>query len=283
MIYILIPIHNRKGLTLACLASLKKQEYHDYRIIVIDDGSTDGSEESIKKTYPEITIIRGDGDWWWTKSINNGVCFALSHSKPGDFILTLNDDTEVEQNYLQALIDTSTSYQRAIVGSLVKNYYDPNVIQDAGVQTNWSKFLFSKRHSIGNETVNESVGALSGRGMLIPVEIFSNIGLFSRMLPHYSADYEFSARAKHHGAKIVMSYRAIVYSKDRLDPNGKEQEQPFWKKYFSRRSSSNIPMQIALASIGAPRIYLKIKCIGIILARFIRDLSFYAFRKVIIF
>lgn len=275
MIYILIPIRNRKELTLACLASLEKQTYRDYKFIIVDDGSTDGSGKAIRNLYPEATVIEGDGNWWWTKSMNKGVHFILPKAHSGDFILTLNDDVEVPPNYMQTLVDTSVAHGRAIVGSVVKNFYDHNWVQDAGVHVDWDKFVFLKQQDTDNKRINDNIDTLACRGLLIPLEVFHSIGAFSKMLPHYSADYVFSMRAKQYGFKIMMSYEAVVYSKDR--PGDKEF--PFWKRHFSRRSSSNAPMQIGLALLGAPSIYLKLKCTGIVLGRFVRALYFYLLKK----
>lgn len=275
MIYILIPIHNRKELTLSCLASLAKQSYKDYEFVIIDDGSTDGSGEAIKKTYPEATIIHGDGNWWWTKSMNEGMHYILEKSNPDDFVLTLNDDVEVDPTYLQTLLDVSISNDRAIVGSIVKNFYDHDWIQDAGVQIEWNKFLFPRLTIVNEQKINKDIEVLAARGMLVPIEVFRTAGLFSKALPHYGADYEFSMRAKRHGFTLMMSYEAIVYSKDR--PGDKER--PFWQTHFSRRSSSNIPMQIALALLIAPSIYFKLKYITIILGRFVRAFFIYLSKK----
>lgn len=275
MIYILIPVHNRKELTLACLASLAKQSHKDYELVIIDDGSTDGSGEAIKKSYPEATIIRGDGNWWWTRSMNEGMRYILGKSHPEDFVLTLNDDVEVDSAYLQTLLAVSISNDRALVGSIVKNFYDHSWIQDAGVQINWKKFMLPKLNSMDGKQVNKNIDTLACRGLMIPIEVFHAVGLFSKILPHYGADYDFSMRAKRHGFTLMMSYEAVVYSKDRRG----DKERPFWQKYFSRRSSLNIPMQIALAVRNAPSVSLKFKCVAIILARFLRAFFDYLFKK----
>lgn len=275
MIYILIPIYNRKELTLACLASLEKQTYRDYKFVIVDDGSTDGSGDAIKKLYPEATIIRGNGDWWWTKSMNEGMRFILPQSAPGDFVLTLNDDVEVAPDYLRTLLDISTANGRAVVGSIVKNFYNNKWVQDAGVHINWNKFVFLKLQDPKNKKINNDVDTLACRGLLVPVEVFHTIGAFGKMLPHYSSDYVFSIRAKRRGFRLMMSYEAVVYSKDR--PGDKEF--PFWQRYWSRRSSSNVPMQIGLALLGAPTVYLKFKCIAIVIARFMRAVVAYLFKK----
>lgn len=275
MIYILIPTHNRKELTLACLASCAKQTHMDYKLVIVDDGSTDGSAEAIKESYPSATIIKGNGTWWWTKSMNTGMRVILKKAKQGDFVLLINNDVEVGPAYLEKLVQTSTEHGRALVGSVVKNFYDHSIIQDAGVRAEWKTFHFPKYGFDPSEKINTRVDALSTRGILVPIETFWKVGLFTRMLPHYTADYDFSMRAKRHGFTLMMSYEATVYSKDR--PGDKQF--PFWQNYFSRRSSSNIPMQISFALIDAPTLILKIWCVALILGRFARALVVYLFKK----
>lgn len=274
MIFILIPIHNRKELTLACLASFTGQTYTDYELVIVDDGSTDGSAETIQKSYPSAIIIKGDGNWWWAKSVNEGVRYVLGKAQHNDYVLLINNDVEFEADYLEKLVAASVAHNRALVGSLVINFYDKNIIQDAGVRAQWNSFFFPKSDFDPSQKINRNIDALASRGVLVPVEVFQKIGLFSRILPHHAADYDFSMRAKRRGFTLVMSYEAVVYSKDR--PGDKQF--PFWKNYFSRRSSSNIPMQISFALLDAPTLKLKVWCVILIIARFIRAFFVYLFK-----
>jgi len=69
-IYIIIPVHNRKSLTLACLKNLKTNgDLQKYQVIVVDDGSSDRTAEEVAENYPEVTILKGDGNLWWTGAI----------------------------------------------------------------------------------------------------------------------------------------------------------------------------------------------------------------------
>lgn len=275
MIFILIPIYNRKELTLACLASFEKQTYTDYELIIVDDGSTDGSGEAIQKAYPSATVIKGSGSWWWAKSVNEGVRYILRKAQHNDYVLLINNDVEFEAGYLEKLVGASVAHNRALVGSLVKNFYNKSIIQDAGVRAQWNSFFFPKSDFNPLQKINKNIDALASRGVLVPVEVFRKIGLFSRMLPHHAADYDFSMRAKRRGFTLMMSYEAVVYSKDR--PGDKQF--PFWQNYFSKRSSSNIPMQISFALLDAPTLTLKLWCIALILGRFARAFFVYLFRK----
>ena len=64
-IYIVIPVFNRLKFTKDCLDSLRKQSYGEFKVIVVDDGSTDGTYQHLKENYPEVIVLQGDGNLWW--------------------------------------------------------------------------------------------------------------------------------------------------------------------------------------------------------------------------
>jgi len=90
----LITCHNRRAQTLACLEALYQNALsQDYslHVILVDDGSTDGTGEAVRELYPSVEIIRGDGNLYW----NKGMYRAFGHAMETGFdaYLWLNDDT----------------------------------------------------------------------------------------------------------------------------------------------------------------------------------------------
>ncbi len=77
----MIPVHNRKKLTRECLASLQNQDTKHFTVIVVDDGSTDGTSEMIRAEFPDTILLQGDGGLWWVGSINKGIRYALIRSQ----------------------------------------------------------------------------------------------------------------------------------------------------------------------------------------------------------
>lgn len=69
MLYIILPVNNRKETTKTFFDCLKRQTFQDFQIILIDDGSVDGTDKMVHSFYPESKIIYGEGTLWWAGSL----------------------------------------------------------------------------------------------------------------------------------------------------------------------------------------------------------------------
>lgn len=118
-IWICIPVFNRVDFTIQCLASLNHQNYKNFKIVICDHGSSDGTSERIKNEYPEIVLLSGDSSLWWTGAINVCVRYVFEHADIDDGLLTLNNDTELPSDYLQQLVNCSHQYPNSIITSVI--------------------------------------------------------------------------------------------------------------------------------------------------------------------
>ena len=98
-----------------CIQQLKKQTYKNIKIIIINDGSTDGTLNYLKVLMMIIFILLMAGDLWWGKSINEGFKFVLDKATSQDFILLLNDDTYFDENCVQYFLDDHRDLDRKII------------------------------------------------------------------------------------------------------------------------------------------------------------------------
>lgn len=261
MISIVIPVHNRREYTRQCLTCLVNQTYRNFQIIVVDDGSTDGTDDMIHREFSDVILLKGDGNLWWAEATNWGVRYAQAHQKPGseNFVLTLNDDTRVDSNYLQTLLDAYQLYKPCLIGSISVNSENPNKLEFAG--TSMELYTASGRHLAEDYKYNyqqlireksyiES-DSLPGRGTLIPMSVFSTIGLFnSEKYPHYMADIEFSLRARKAGHRLIVNTKSVV--QEFVDATGIQVEKgvsfrQFVNGFTSIKSSTNLTVRYHFA------------------------------------
>lgn len=215
MVHVLIPAHNNKPEVITVLACLERQRSVELDVLLVDDGSTDGTRDEVCRLFPMVHILSGDGSLWWTGANVIGVAHILGKAQDRDFILLLNNDVSMEDDYVSHLVECSESLGRALVGSTIvddqrRDRLMAGIRLDRRLRINQN----SDRATIEQSPRDVHVDVLPGRGTLVPVEVFRRIGTFNRRrLPHYGADYEFSIRAKRAGFRLAVSHDARVFAK----------------------------------------------------------------------
>jgi len=222
-VFVIIPVHNRLHFTRACLASLSEQRFRDFTVVVVDDGSTDGTQDALAREFPAVSVLTGDGTLWWTGAMNVGVDWAMRQGSEDDAIVTLNNDTLPPPDYFGHLHAAQETRPFALIGSLLVRAADRRTIVDGGVRVSWPTAKFTSDQEMepvpvvrSQHPVLYSVDVLSGCGTLIPVEAFKQVGLYDeRHLRHYAADYEFSRRALAAGFPLYVDKTSILYVHER--------------------------------------------------------------------
>jgi N-acetylglucosaminyl-diphospho-decaprenol L-rhamnosyltransferase len=214
-IYIVVPVFNRKFYTKRFLECMRKQTFRNFEIIVVDDGSTDGTAEMISAEFREVKLLRGDGNLWWTGAINIGIRYVMLRALAADAILIINDDLEVEPDYLEHLDGLWKSMPRTLIGSVTVDIRNPEVVYEGGFIVNWwtAKLTVLNRGEKLSKFDTEyqvDVSFLSGRGTLIPVQVFHDVGLYDDRHFQQCGDTELPVRAKKAGYCLVVSYSIIV-------------------------------------------------------------------------
>lgn len=209
-----IPVHNRWDYTAACLDSIREQSLPDWQVVVCDDGSTDGTSEKIAAAYPEVHLLQGDGSLWWSESTNRCVRHVLEHARPGDFVVTLNNDLVLSHDYLERMKNAVQAHPSAIITSASYDIEDRQRLVDPGQRLSW---LMAKQVWVDpGQRRDDGLAEVShapGRGTVFPTAVFERLGLFAAsQLPQYAADYDMSLRAARAGYKIYINYEARLYS-----------------------------------------------------------------------
>ena len=215
LVAILLAIHNNKEDTREFLENLKSITYPDYVVIVTDDGSTDGTEEMIKREYPEVLVLKGDGNFWWTRSTNIGIEKAIEIG--AKYVLLGENDHRVSVDFLSALVDTAENNARSITFSKVLDYSRQERIYCAGWKINWLKGGLCR---IGAGEVDKGQydvrydSKAANVNMLINTAFFKDLGMFDqKSFPQYWADTDFTYRAYKKGYRIIYEPSSIIWNK----------------------------------------------------------------------
>lgn len=236
-IYILLPVHNRKEITRGFVECLKAQTFSDYHLVLIDDGSTDGTAEMVQEYVPSTTVLRGSGNWWWAGSLQRGLDWLKVQQVSDDtLVLFINDDVSFARDYLECAICIMADKKGVLVLSRHKSTENGEIIE-SGVSADLRKLAFNIAASASQ------VNCLSTRGLFIHWMDVQEIGGFHpKLLPHYLSDYEYTIRAHKKGFKCETSAELLIEANSATtgyhiinDKNFRV----FVKKYFSVKSVSN--------------------------------------------
>jgi GT2 family glycosyltransferase len=214
-IYIVVAVFNRRTLTERLLHCMNSQSFRHFEIIVVDDGSTDCTAELIADQFPEVQVVRGDGTLWWTGATNVGIRHAMDRAGANDAILVINNDLEVGPDYLENLHRQWTSMPDTLIGSVAVDIENPDSIVDGGTIVNWwtakeRKLNVGQALSQFGTAYSAPVSWLTGRGTVIPINVFWRIGLYNAKHYQQCGDPELPVRAHAAGFRLVVSYACVV-------------------------------------------------------------------------
>lgn len=250
-----IPVHNRRSLTAACLESLLQQTRVPDQIVVVNDGSTDGTAEMIAERFPCVEVIHGDGNLWWTESVNRGVMHALQSG--ADVIVTLNDDTTFAPDMLAAMEDAAVRAPALVQGAAALDQSTGRIVYGA-MKADWGRGTYREVNPPGaEEPILQDTDVLCGRGLWIPRRVLEEVGLFrADKLPQALADYEFTQRARTAGFRLALNHGARVLLQDESVSShlrGRRGFRDFRRHLTSMTGAGNLRFFIRYAYMVAPR------------------------------
>lgn len=207
---------NGKEDTIECIESVRNMIYPNYEILIVDNGSTDGSQEAFRQKYPDIILIESAENFGFAEGNNIGIRYALK--KGTKYILLLNNDIVVDRTFLDELVKQAEMEQKVgIVGPKIYFYHEPNKIFSAGVKINlWTggaSLIWHNQIDKGQLEDVKEVAYVPGAAILIKKGVIEKIGLLDAKYFFYYEEADWCARAKKAGYSVICVPKAKIWHK----------------------------------------------------------------------
>lgn len=198
---IAIVILNWNGMadTMECLASVASIDYPDFRVVVVDNGSTDDSVAAVREAFPSVTLLETGANLGYAGGNNAGIRWALERGFDG--VLVLNNDTVVDKDLLHAFAAAQQRFPEAgVFGAKICYYAQPEVLWFAGGE--WRPHMLEFGH-VGKDLRDSAEYSeprafdyMTGCALYASAEVFRRVGLFAEefFLTFEETDWCYRAR-----------------------------------------------------------------------------------------
>jgi GT2 family glycosyltransferase len=201
----IITCHNRRLTTLSCLEALflcRLPEDLRLEVFLVDDGSTDGTSQSVIKRFPMVKIITGDSNLFWCRGMSLSWQMALT-SMP-DYVLWLNDDTILYSHAMTLLLKTAAQ-QRDETGK--RGIVVGSTDNDAGQLSYGGAIPISAFNRLKTRKVEpcdgpQSAVTMNGNCVLVHRDVYERIGILDKVFQHGMGDIDYGFRAHKAGVPI---------------------------------------------------------------------------------
>ena len=245
---IILVNYNGKIYNEQCINSINLSTYKNYSIYVIDNDSKDNSIEVLREKFGEsINIILNKENLGFSCANNIGIKQAINDGC--DYILMLNNDTIIENNMIEEMVNTSIENKGAAVCPKIYYYDNKKIVWAAGGSINWSKGLpiqygIDEFDSIDISQEKE-VKFATGCCLLISKKVIEKVGLLSDEYFLYYEDTDYSVRILNSGNKIIYAPKAKMYHKVSASTGGNKSKLLIYymtrnRLIFNKRFNNNL-------------------------------------------
>lgn len=207
---VVVPSWNTRGLLQACLASLRRQSFRDFEVVVVDSGSTDGSVEMVEQDFPEARVVALGENRGFSGAANAGI-----EATDSELVALLNSDTEQDVGWLSALVAASDAHPEAgMFASRMLSLHDRRVLDGAGDALRASGLPYRVGHGEvdrGQYSVKRYVFGACAAAALYRRRMLEEVGLFDEDFFAYCEDGDLSFRAQLAGYRCLYVPDAVVY------------------------------------------------------------------------
>jgi GT2 family glycosyltransferase len=265
MVSIVSVNYDQPVVTCEMLETLRNVTYPNFETLIVDNASPSTSPYTIKERYPEVELIVSEKNLGFAGGNN----IALKKAK-GDYILLLNNDTEVQPDFLDSLVDLMESDDTiGIVSSKILYFYEDNTIQYAGASP-INPITSRGRHYGYKETDNGQFNEVTetfyphGACMMIRKSVLEELGLLYEGYFLYYEELDFAERVKRAGYKIYFQPNSSILHKESISTGKNSPLKTYYmnrnRLLFLRRNSKGLTFFLAMLyffSISLPKNTIK--------------------------
>jgi hypothetical protein len=227
---------NGREITLECLASLRAVTYSPLRVLVVDNASTDGSVDAVRKTFPDVLVLPQERNLRFAGGTNAGIRRALADG--ADMVMLLNNDTIVDPKCVTALVARMHSEERCGMVAPRIYYADPPDLLwfTGGVISMWTGTMHHtgiRERDTERSATPRDIDYASGCCVLTSREVVNSVGMLDESYFMYSEDADWSMRIRQAGYRIVYEPGAKVWHKLSVSAGGHLSGFKVWNKFRS--------------------------------------------------
>ncbi len=207
---------NSYDLTRDTLNSMQKVTYMDLDVIVVDNGSTDGSGDRLEAEFPETIMIKSSSNTGFTGGNNLGFQYALAQGYT--YVMMMNNDVEVESDFLEPLVYALDENKGlGAVQPLIYFHHDKEVIWNAGsVRNSWTGETITLDYNVRDSGlerrwIRKHVDWLTGCALMVRTDILKEIGLLKEEFFIYYEDVDLSFRISKAGFDLGYEPSSVIY------------------------------------------------------------------------
>lgn len=257
--------YDQPNVTCEMLESLRAVTYPNFETFIVDNGSPSTNPDIIKEKYPEINLIISKKNLGFAGGNN----IALKEAK-GDYVLLLNNDTEVKSDFLDSLVSLMESDEKiGIASSKILYFHEDNIIQYAGIPalnpiTSRGGSDGDKEPDNGQHNVIKETFYAHGACMMIRKSVLEELGLLYEGYFLYYEEYDFAERVRKAGYKIYYQPNSAILHKESISTGKNSPLKTYYlnrnRVLFLRRNSKGITFLLAMVyffTISLPKNTIK--------------------------
>jgi GT2 family glycosyltransferase len=211
---------NGRDMTADCLRSLLAMQGVDFRILVIDNGSSDGSEEFFQESFSEVDVIANEYNVGFAAGCNIGMRWALEEN--AEYVLLVNNDTLLAPGLLHELLREAEANPQAAILSPKIYYFAPSdaIWWVGGTYTCWTglaKHTDLRKKDTGQHDRVRNLDWATGCAMLLRCEALRSVGLFDEQIFGNGEDLDLSLRMRHAGYTVRYVPTAQLWHREGID------------------------------------------------------------------